>query len=169
MWKLQFWEFNLRREQLMEKLCIIYLKILEEESNGLVQLEKLWATLAGFSQEKYFLEKKNIFRWKREIFLKYLGRIGTECSAHWMHLSSIILVWAATHWEIQNWYKTTLSALGFSSFRSFLVGAATHLEIQNWYKTTLSALGFWFFFWGFWFLVWATTHWEIQNWYKLLC
>ena len=39
--ELQFWEFNLRREQLMEKLCIIYLKILEEESDGLVQLEKL--------------------------------------------------------------------------------------------------------------------------------
>ena len=50
--ELQFWEFNLRREQLMEKLCIIYLKILEEESDGLVQLEKLWATLAG--REIYF-------------------------------------------------------------------------------------------------------------------
>ena len=55
----------------MEKLCIIYLKILGEESDGLVQLEKLRGALTEFSQKKARKRISDIVFGNREIFPKY--------------------------------------------------------------------------------------------------
>ena len=61
MWEVQFWEFNLRREQLMEKLCIIYLKILKKNLTALFNLKNYEVLSQNFHQKRLKTEFQILF------------------------------------------------------------------------------------------------------------
>ena len=93
MWEVQFWEFNLRREQLMEKLCIIYLKILKKNLTALFNLKNYEVLSQNFHKKRLKTEFQILFLETEKYFQNIeedLPLIVLNTEQLKMHLSFII-------------------------------------------------------------------------------